>query len=159
MLAPNVETDDSIEYEAVLHVHKWPKSGAFWFIHDLVQGIPVHAETVVLDLPADRQVALYERRVQTWDAVGAIQTELSAMTNLHRRLKKLEVLLTDSTGFVPGSPKCLEYWDKQFYLFVTGQGESPLRNATVDVFHAWLNDMDDPAFLSASTSGSDCGQS
>ncbi len=79
VLAPNVETGDSIEYEAVLHIHKWPKSGEFWFTHDLVQGIPVHAETVVLDLPADRKIAVYEnaaipgkvesvsgRRVERW---------------------------------------------------------------------------------------------
>jgi hypothetical protein len=32
------------------------------------------------------------------------------MTNLQRRLNKLETLLTDPAGFVPHSEKWLEYW-------------------------------------------------
>jgi tetratricopeptide (TPR) repeat protein len=79
ILPPNVETGDSVEYEAVVHIHKWMKSGEFWFSHDLVTGFPVHSEKVVLDLPADRKVAFYEsetthgtteiangRRIETW---------------------------------------------------------------------------------------------
>jgi hypothetical protein len=72
------------------------------------------------------------------------------MTSLNRRLKKLEALLTDPTGFVPGSQGWLEYWDKQLHLYITGQDENALREATGDVFHAWINGMDDPRFLCAS---------
>ncbi|HYL78914.1 MAG TPA: DUF3857 and transglutaminase domain-containing protein, partial [Bryobacteraceae bacterium] len=79
ILPPNVETGDSVEYEAVQHIHKWMKPGEFWFSHHLTTGVPVHSETVVLDLPADRKVAFYEsetihgktemangRRIETW---------------------------------------------------------------------------------------------
>jgi hypothetical protein len=34
------------------------------------------------------------------------------MTNLQRRLKKLEAQLTDPTGLVPHSQKWLEYWER-----------------------------------------------
>lgn len=43
------------------------------------------------------------------------------MTNLQRRLKKLEAYLTDPSGRVPHTQKWLEYWDRQFNLFLTGQ--------------------------------------
>jgi hypothetical protein len=33
-----------------------------------------------------------------------------ALSNLARRLKKLEALLTDGAGLVPGSPQWLAYW-------------------------------------------------
>jgi hypothetical protein len=32
------------------------------------------------------------------------------MTNLHRRLRKLEALLSDPSGLVPYSEKWLDYW-------------------------------------------------
>jgi hypothetical protein len=32
------------------------------------------------------------------------------VTNLHRRLKKLELLLTDVRGLVPHTEKWLDYW-------------------------------------------------
>ena len=37
------------------------------------------------------------------------------MTNLQRRLTKLEALLTDPSGLVPQSQRWLEYWDRQIY--------------------------------------------
>jgi tetratricopeptide (TPR) repeat protein len=79
VLAPNLETGDAVEYEAVLRVRKWPKPEDFWFVHDLTTGTRVLSETVVLDLPADRKVAFYEnstvpgkteivngRRIERW---------------------------------------------------------------------------------------------
>lgn len=81
MLPPNLETGDSIEYEAVVHIRKWMKPGDFWFIHYLTTNVPVLSETVVLDLPADRKVAFMEssaipgkteilngRRIERWMA-------------------------------------------------------------------------------------------
>jgi hypothetical protein len=32
------------------------------------------------------------------------------MTNLQRRLRKLEDLMTDRSGLLPGSPAWIEYW-------------------------------------------------
>jgi len=76
-LPPSVETGDAIEYEAVIHVHRWLKPGDFWLSHPLSSGT---VETVVLDMPADRKVSLYEnsrfpgktetvegRRIERWE--------------------------------------------------------------------------------------------
>jgi tetratricopeptide (TPR) repeat protein len=60
VLPPSLETGDSVEYEAVLHIQKWAKPDDFWFVHFLTGNVPVISETVVLDLPADREVVLYE---------------------------------------------------------------------------------------------------
>ena len=44
------------------------------------------------------------------------------MTNLQRRLKKLEALrVTDPSGLVPHSQKWLEYWERQVQLYATDQ--------------------------------------
>jgi hypothetical protein len=43
------------------------------------------------------------------------------MTNLQRRLRKIEaLLLTDPSGFVPHSQKWLEYWEHQVELYAAG---------------------------------------
>jgi hypothetical protein len=47
------------------------------------------------------------------------------MTNLKRRLKKLQALLTDSSALVPYSPRWLEYWDEQMYFILTGREVKP----------------------------------
>ncbi len=39
------------------------------------------------------------------------------MTNLQRRLKKLEAQLNDPSGLVPHSHQWLEYWDRRLYDF------------------------------------------
>jgi hypothetical protein len=43
------------------------------------------------------------------------------MSNLQRRLKKLEALLTDDAGLVPGSQRWLDYWLEQFDRTVRGE--------------------------------------
>jgi hypothetical protein len=43
------------------------------------------------------------------------------MSNLQRRLKKLETLLTDDAGLVPGSRRWLDYWLDQFDRIVRGE--------------------------------------
>jgi tetratricopeptide (TPR) repeat protein len=79
LLPPNLETGDSVEYEAILNVRKWPKAGDFWFVHYLNTAASVLSEVVVLDLPEGREVAFQEspshtgkveikggRRVESW---------------------------------------------------------------------------------------------
>jgi hypothetical protein len=66
------------------------------------------------------------------------------VTNLRRRLNKLEALLTDSTGPAPHTQEWREFWDKQFYLFMTDQDESALQGATVDVLRALMKYPNDP---------------
>jgi len=83
IIPPNLETSDAVEYEVLLHIGKWPKDGDFWFVHDLSTSVRVLSEVVVLDLPADRNVALYEstaipgkteivngRRIERWVAAN-----------------------------------------------------------------------------------------
>ena len=78
-LPANLDTGDAVEYEAVKHIHRWIKSGDFWFTHRLTTSYPVTMETVALDLPAERGVKLHEnpalqgktetvagRRIERW---------------------------------------------------------------------------------------------
>jgi tetratricopeptide (TPR) repeat protein len=60
VLPPSLDTGDSVEYEAVMRVRKWPKEGDFWFAHYPNRALPVKSETVTLDLPQGRQVAFWE---------------------------------------------------------------------------------------------------
>ena len=73
------------------------------------------------------------------------------MTNLQRRLKKLEAYLTDPSGLVPHTQKWLEYWDRQFNLFLTGQHPNALRNCSVEVLHTVMTRVDNPASLAGSS--------
>jgi Tfp pilus assembly protein PilF len=57
LLTPNFELGDSVEYEATLESKKGIKPGDFWFVHYPTLSVPVLSETVVLDLPADREIA------------------------------------------------------------------------------------------------------
>lgn len=53
------------------------------------------------------------------------------MTKLQRRMKKLEGVFTDPAGFVPHMQKWLEYWDRQYHLFLTGKDEDATRRHSV----------------------------
>ena len=45
------------------------------------------------------------------------------MSNLHRRLKKLEALLTDDASLVPGSEEWLAYWIERADKILNGEDE------------------------------------
>ena len=45
------------------------------------------------------------------------------MTNLRRRLQKLEVQLTDATGLVPHTKAWLDYWLATYERLASGQEE------------------------------------
>jgi hypothetical protein len=47
------------------------------------------------------------------------------MTNLERRLKKLEALRSDSSALVPYSPQWFQYWDEQIYFGLMGTEVNP----------------------------------
>jgi len=49
------------------------------------------------------------------------------MTNLRRRLKKLEVLLTDDVGLIPHSPQWLAYWIERIERMMSAQDAGGLR--------------------------------
>ena len=58
------------------------------------------------------------------------------MTNLRRRLKKLEGVFTDPMGFIPHSAKWLKYWDRQYYLLLSGQDENAIRQSSIMEYRA-----------------------
>ena len=45
------------------------------------------------------------------------------MSNLQRRLRQLEALLTDDAGRVPGSPQWLAYWTERVDKILNGEDE------------------------------------
>lgn len=69
------------------------------------------------------------------------------MTNPHRRLKKLEASLTDSTGLVPHTKKWLGYWTRWFERSVRDpnfrRGEKMPLEAARAIMQAGSSDKDD----------------
>jgi len=60
------------------------------------------------------------------------------MTNLQRRLQKLEALLTDSTGLAPHSEKWLEYWRGWLDRWATDPGFQPPERMPIEAARAIL---------------------
>jgi hypothetical protein len=58
------------------------------------------------------------------------------MTHLQRRLKKLEAVLTDPMGLVPDTPRWLEYWDRQYYLYLSGQDRNAIWYSSIAAYRA-----------------------
>jgi len=64
-------------------------------------------------------------------------------SRVERRLQKLEGVLTDASRFAPNSPKWIEYWDRQFYLYLSGKDRNAVRRASVDTFRAVMKYADE----------------
>jgi hypothetical protein len=64
--------------------------------------------------------------------------EVALMSNLKRRLKKLEALLTDDAGLVAGSPKWLAYWMERAGKILNGDDEVRGCQIPLDVVDAIL---------------------
>ena len=58
------------------------------------------------------------------------------MTNLHRRLRKLEVLRTDSSGLVPHSQAWFAHWYKQFDRYIAGELHGVL--FPMEIISGWI---------------------
>jgi hypothetical protein len=70
------------------------------------------------------------------------------VNNLQRRLKKIEAHWTDTSGLVPNSQKWLEYWDRRWYLFMTGQiPREAMRDSPWQALAAVIQYSDDPRSL------------
>ena len=70
------------------------------------------------------------------------------MTHLQRRLRKLEGVLTDPVGLVPHTQKWLEYWDRQFYLYMTGQERNAIWLSSIAAYRAVMKFAgEDPSSL------------
>jgi hypothetical protein len=51
-------------------------------------------------------------------------------------LKTLEESLTDPAGLVPHAQKWLEYWDRQYYLYMTGQDANAIWPSSIAAYRA-----------------------
>lgn len=60
------------------------------------------------------------------------------MTNVQRRLNKLETLLTDSTGLVPHSEKWLEYWQRWIDRWAIDSNFRPRERMPIEAARAIL---------------------
>jgi hypothetical protein len=60
------------------------------------------------------------------------------MKHLERRLKMktLEAVLTDPVGLIPHTRKWLEYWDRQWYAYMTTGEVGMLRSSDHHVYEA-----------------------
>lgn len=83
-----------------------------------------------------KDLDLIEQPLQ--DLLRAIQEKgrKAKMTGLQRRLKKLEGMLTDSTGLVPHTQKWLEYWDRQYHLYLTGKDPNAIWHSSIAAYRA-----------------------
>jgi hypothetical protein len=70
------------------------------------------------------------------------------MKHLQRRLKNLEAVLTDPAGLVPHTQKWLEYWDRQYYMYLTGQDRNAIWLSSISAYRAVMKFAgEDPSSL------------
>jgi hypothetical protein len=62
------------------------------------------------------------------------------MTNLERRLKKLEPRRTDGSCFVPHTSEWLDYWSEQIDRYATGRLTGVL--FPIEALEAWVRNAD-----------------
>ena len=60
------------------------------------------------------------------------------MPNLQRRLKKLEALMTDDSGLVPGSPRWLAYWTDRLNKFIAREYDLKDGKIPLEVIRAYI---------------------
>jgi hypothetical protein len=77
------------------------------------------------------------------------------MTNVQRRLRKLEGLLKDTSGLIPHTQKWLEYWDRQVYLFMMDEAPKGQARIPLEAFRAVLRNSDNPGSLVGSVPNDD----
>jgi hypothetical protein len=73
------------------------------------------------------------------------------MSRLRGGLRKLEALMIDDRGLIPGSPKWLEHWDRQVYLFMTRQDAHAIDKRPADALWAVLRGAGENPDLLVST--------
>ena len=70
------------------------------------------------------------------------------MTNLQRRVRRLEAFMTDASGLVPQSQRWLAYWDRQIFNFMTDpEHRRPAVLFPIDAFRAVMKFTSDPTSL------------
>ena len=58
------------------------------------------------------------------------------MTRIQCRLKRLEGNLSDPMGLIPNTQNWLQYWDRQYHLFLTDQDPDAIRHSSVVEYRA-----------------------
>lgn len=70
------------------------------------------------------------------------------MITRERRLRKLEMLLTDPSGLVAHTPRWLAYWDRQIFNFMRDPEERrPAVRFRLDAVRAVMQHMSDEGSL------------
>jgi hypothetical protein len=64
------------------------------------------------------------------------------MSKLHRRLKKLEALITDEAGLVSGSQKWMDYWTERVDKILAGDDEVKGCQIPLEVWDAIMQRAD-----------------
>jgi hypothetical protein len=67
-----------------------------------------------------------------------VSSVATLVTNLQRRLKKLEVLLTDPSGLVPNSKKWFDYWECWLVKLMSDPDFRPREKMPLAAFDAIL---------------------
>jgi hypothetical protein len=65
------------------------------------------------------------------------------MTNLQRRLRKLEAHFTDSSGLVPHSPAWLNYWIRELEKVIAEDYRGPKAPIPLNVLRAYVRGQHD----------------
>ena len=65
------------------------------------------------------------------------------MTNLQRRLRKLEGLMTDRSGLLPGSPAWIEYWMPEIERVVRRDDPGAKPKIPLEALRIWLQAQPD----------------
>jgi len=76
------------------------------------------------------------------------------MTNLQRRIAKIEVQMTDPSGLVPHSQKWLAYWNRQIFNCMTDPDERrPAVRFPLGAYRAVMKYVSNPASMLGSIPG------
>jgi len=60
------------------------------------------------------------------------------MSTLNRRLKKLEAMMTDISGLVPGSPRWWAYWNEQLHRHIARDPDARNTQVPLEVLRAYI---------------------
>jgi hypothetical protein len=64
------------------------------------------------------------------------------MANLLRRLKKLEAIMTDDVGLVPGTPRWWAYWNEQLHKYIARDPDARNTKVPLEVLRAYTQSAD-----------------
>jgi hypothetical protein len=68
-------------------------------------------------------------------------------SRIGKRLQRLEAVLTDASRLVPHSQGWLEYWDRQYYVCLTGQDLKAIRDSPIAAYRAVMKYAENPESL------------